>query len=84
MACTQFVGGFDIDACCPNHCQVCERPRDEHGTAPERKPCACVSEDARRCLRLRHPYPADLEDEDDDSVDEWCECICHECSADNQ
>lgn len=32
VACGEFVGGFDVDPMRPNDCQICERPKSEHGS----------------------------------------------------
>jgi hypothetical protein len=43
-------------------------------TEPKRL-CACVSEDAERCIALRYP---DAPERDDDGEPERCECSCHD------
>lgn len=40
--------------------------------------CACVSDDAARCLALRYPYAASEWDETDV---ERCECSCHDFAS---
>lgn len=43
---------------------------------PEDRRCACVSRDARECIRIRYRcFDADGED---DGIDETCECVCHD------
>lgn len=44
--------------------------------------CACKSDDARQCFLLRHPECLRNSDDTDgmydQSIDEECECGCHE------
>jgi hypothetical protein len=44
-------------------------------TEPRRSLCACVSDDAERCIALRYP---DSPETDDDGEPERCECSCHD------
>jgi hypothetical protein len=41
--------------------------------------CACVSDDAKRCLALRYPAAyAAIHGGDEDDEDERCHCSCHD------
>jgi hypothetical protein len=42
---------------------------------PTKSLCACVSEDAARCIALR--YPEDVHDWDETDVERCC-CSCHD------
>lgn len=44
----------------------------------ETRTCACVSSDAKECIRRRYSrYPVDDQDDEYDYDDEQCECGCH-------
>jgi len=58
------------------------KSRCQHGTPGKtprytepRRLCACVSEDAERCIALRYPEAPDMRD---DGEPERCECSCHD------
>ncbi len=57
--------------------RVDRRGFSDFGDLPRRATslCACVSEDAERCITLRYPEAPDLTD---DGVIERCECSCHD------
>jgi hypothetical protein len=45
-------------------------------------PCACVSSDARTCIRLRYPV-SDFDDLEGLSNLDRCECCCHDMDEDD-
>lgn len=49
-------------------------------TKTSNRKCACVSDDAAECLRLRYPDNAfpDPRDDEEQRTPEKCECCCHE------
>jgi hypothetical protein len=47
----------------------------ENQPEPFRSLCACISDDAERCIALRYPDAPDLTD---DGEPERCGCSCHD------
>jgi hypothetical protein len=46
--------------------------------------CACVSADARECIRIRYNRPLTFmcDDPTDYGDDDFCECSCHDVNED--
>jgi hypothetical protein len=53
---------------------------------PSKQQCACVSDDARECMRRRYPQD-DLGMQDECAIEfqgiDRCECCCHDCDEDD-
>lgn len=45
--------------------------------------CACVSSDARECIRRRYNHALDTLEDEYCTSDERCECCCHDQDEDD-